>query len=69
MYTVEPVLTVRMMSDSNAAILHITIAVVLAISVNHCTRYNYVIRLADFFFLAFSCLFSLTKVPGLNVAK
>ena len=69
MYTVEPALAVRMRSDSNAAILHITIAVVLAISVNHCTRYNYFIRLADFFFLAFSCLFSLTKVPGFNVAK
>ena len=50
MYTGEPVLAVRMRSDSNVAILHITIAVVLAISVNHCTRYNYFIRLADFFF-------------------
>ena len=38
-YTVK-VLAVRMRSDSNAAILNITIAVVLAISVNHCTRYN-----------------------------
>ena len=43
MYTVK-VLAVRMRSDSNAAILNITIAVVLAISVNHCTRYNSIFR-------------------------
>ena len=56
MYTVKA-LAVRMRSDSNAAILHITIAAVLAISQNHCTRYNSIFRL---FFLAFefSCLFS-----------
>ena len=58
MYTCTvKVLAVRMRSDWNAAILHITIAAVLAISLNHCTRYNSIFRL---FFLAFefSCLFN-----------
>ena len=61
MYTVK-VLAVRVRSDSNAAILHITIAVVLTISVNHCARYNSIFR---YFFLAFSCLFSLNTCPRL----